>query len=186
MNAPFQHNPAAGSAARDLTGGLPIDPDVDPTRDSRPAPFGLRPRPRWPVLRWDVVAAVFLGGCAGGWLRYAASTAWPAGAGSIPWATFGVNVGGAFVLGLVVVAAAELVSSRYLRPLLGTGFCGALTTFSSVVVTVDELFAHHHTRTAVGYLLATVAAALAASWFGLVVGRAAVAKRRARQEGSPR
>jgi fluoride ion exporter CrcB/FEX len=40
-----------------------------------------------------------------------------------------VNVAGALILGLVV-AASNVLSSRFVRPLLGTGFCGAFTTFS--------------------------------------------------------
>jgi CrcB protein len=124
-----------------------------------------------PHLRWDVVAAVFVGGCIGGWARYGITTAWPARTG-FPWATFTVNVVGAFVLPLVLVVAANLVSSRYLRPLLGTGFCGAFTTFSSVVVTADQLFMHRHPVTAIGYVIVTIVVGLAAAWTGLVVGRA--------------
>lgn len=129
--------------------------------------------------------AVFLGGCLGGWVRYGITETWPTRTGRFPWATFGVNVAGAFVLALVIVFAADVVSSRYLRPLVGTGFCGALTTFSSIVVTTDLLFAHHHPGTAVTYLAASIVAGLAAAALGLVIGRAVAAKRRDRRKGSP-
>jgi len=151
--------------------------------DSGAAPFDHARRSRWPTLRADVVAAVFVGGCLGGWARYAVTAAWPTPNTGFPWATWSVNVAGAFILALVVVLAAEIVPSRYLRPLVGTGFCGALTTFSSVVVSADRLFAMHHPGTAVAYLTATVAGGLAAAWFGLVVARAVAAnRRRTRQE----
>ena len=39
-----------------------------------------------------------------------------------------MNLVGAFVLGVVLVFAAETRGSRHLRLLVGTGFCGALTT----------------------------------------------------------
>jgi CrcB protein len=129
-------------------------------------------RSAWPSLHGDVIAAVFLGGCAGGYLRYAIARLWPPADGRFPWATFGVNTVGAFILGLVVVIAAELVPSRYLRPLVGTGFCGALTTFSAVVVSTDQLFAHHHRGLAASYLLASIGCGLAAGWIGLLAGRA--------------
>ncbi len=165
---------------------VPIDPDVDAAGESVPgagsSPFGLGRAHRWPRLRRDVVFAVFLGGCVGGWARYAVTQVWLSGSGRFPWATFGVNVAGAFVLAIVIVIAADVVSSRYLRPLLGTGFCGAFTTFSAVVVTTDLLFAHHHPGTAVAYLVASVLAGLCAAFLGLVLARAvAGCRRRERQ-----
>jgi fluoride exporter len=167
---------------------LPIDPDLDATDAATrigSSPFGQTRPSRWPRLRWDVLAAVFVGGCLGGLARYGATSRWPARAGRFPWSTFDVNVAGAFVLAVVVVVAAEVVSSRYLRPLLGTGFCGAFTTFSAIVVTTDQLFAHHHRRTAVTYLAASIVAGLAAASFGLIVARAATAsRRRTRRERS--
>lgn len=137
-----------------------------------------------PRLRWDVVAAVFAGGCLGGWARYGITSTWPAGA-RFPWATFTVNVTGAFALAVIVVTAANLVRSRYVRPLLGTGFCGAFTTFSSVVVTADQLFAHRHPVTAVSYVLASIVAGLAAAWFGLILGRAVTGPYRGRERRTP-
>lgn len=137
-------------------------------------------RPRRPRLRPDVVVAVFAGGCLGGWARYGITSNWPARAG-FPWATFAVNVTGAFVLTVVIVAAANVVPSRYLRPLVGTGFCGAFTTFSSVVVSADQLFMHRHAGTAVSYVIASIVAGLAAAWLGLVLGRAAAGPRTGRE-----
>jgi CrcB protein len=151
---------------------LPLDPDLESDAEPAPPPVS-RPRPRWPV-----VTAVFAGGCVGGYARYAVTAAWPAGTGRFPWSTFGVNTAGAFVLAVVVVVAAELRRARHLRPLLGTGFCGALTTFSAVVVTADQLLAHGHPATAVAYLAATVAAGLGAATLGLVAARAVVEGRR--------
>jgi CrcB protein len=137
-------------------------------------------------LRWDVVAVVFVGGCLGGWARYGITSTWPTRTGRFPWATFEVNVAGAFVLAVVVVIAADVVSSRYLRPLLGTGFCGAFTTFSAIVLTTDQLFAHHHRRIAVAYLAASIIAGLAAAALGLIGARAVIAsRRRTRRERSP-
>jgi CrcB protein len=136
---------------------------------------------RGPRLRRDVVLAVFAGGCLGGWARYGITAHWTAGPSRFPWATLVVNTAGAFVLGVIVVVAAQAVPSRYVRPLLGTGFCGAFTTFSSVVVGADELVAHGHAATAAGYLLASIAAGLLAAWLG-VVGTRAVAALRTRPD----
>ena len=141
---------------------LPVDPDVDATAYDR-------------AHHARVVALVFLGGCLGGLLRYAVTKHWPEAAGSFPWSTFAVNVVGAFVLAVVVEVATEVhPQSRYLRPLAGAGFCGALTTFSSIVVSVDRLAAHGHGAMAASYLLATLAAGLAAGALGLFVTRAVV------------
>lgn len=165
---------------------LPVDPDVDDAEDARHHPgasaFAQSRPSSWPRLHPDVVAVVFAGGCVGGYARYALGRAWVPAPYGFPWATLAVNLAGAFVLAAVVVVAAELRPSRYLRPLLGTGFCGALTTFSSVVVTTAQLSAHHRAATAAGYLAATVLGGLAAASAGLV-GARAVTRRRVHQEG---
>jgi fluoride exporter len=154
-----------------------VDAAADKTKAQATSPFTIARPSRWPRPRTDVVIAVFAGGCLGGWARYAITSTWPARTGRFPWSTFYVNVAGAFILGLVV-AAASMVSSRFVRPLLGTGFCGALTTFSTVVVTTDQLFAHRHQGVAVAYLAASALAGLVAAALGLVLGRATVTGRR--------
>jgi CrcB protein len=186
MSGPEREGREFGDHLAELS-DLPLDPDVAAAarRHLGRAPFPPTTPARWPALRLDVVAVVFAGGCVGGWARYVATSGSAAPRGGFPWATFAVNVSGAFALALIIVIAAELAPSRYLRPLLGTGFCGAFTTFSSVVVAADQLFAHHHSRTAVAYLSATVVAGLASSWFGLVLGRALTINRRRAHEGNP-
>lgn len=155
-----------------------IDPacvDCDSAARAQPAadPFAAtrRPkRPKWPSLPPDVLAVIFLGGCIGGYARYAISDAWTASRSTFPSAILTVNLIGAFILGLVVVTAAEL-PSRYLRPLVGTGFCGALTTFSTVVVGAAGIVARHRPGVAAGYLVATIVGGLAAAALGLAAGR---------------
>jgi CrcB protein len=81
------------------------------------------------------LGAIFLGGAAGALLRAGLVEAFGEGAPSWPWVTFAVNVVGAFLLGYFVTRLQErLPLSTYRRPLLGTGFCGALTTFSTMQV----------------------------------------------------
>lgn len=118
---------------------------------------------------------MFAGGCVGGLLRYAVTRAWSTPGNAFPWSTLVVNVAGAFVLGVVVVVATER-GSRGMRLLLGTGFCGALTTFSSVVVAADHLFAHGHPATATAYLVVTTVAGLVAAVLGLTSARASVSR----------
>jgi CrcB protein len=86
---------------------------------------------------------------------------------------------------VVVVIAADLVSSRYLRPLLGTGFCGAFTTFSSIVVTSDQLFADRHPGMATAYLVASIVAGLAAASAGLATVRALAENRHRARKDEP-
>ncbi len=81
------------------------------------------------------LGAIFLGGAAGAVLRAGLVEAFGDGAPSWPWVTFAVNVVGAFLLGYFITRLQErLPLSTYRRPLLGTGFCGALTTFSTMQV----------------------------------------------------
>jgi CrcB protein len=127
----------------------------------------VRPRPRRALLSADVLLVIFVGGCAGGAARYGLTKAAPDSPYGFPWTIFAINTAGALLLAVIVVIAAELAPPRHLRPLVGTGFCGAFTTFSSIVLASDELFAHGHAGVAIAYLVASIAAGLAAAWGGL-------------------
>jgi CrcB protein len=93
--------------------------------------------------------AVFVGGCLGALARAGVAEALP-----MPWATLAVNVAGAFLLGVVVTRSPRL---------LGTGFCGAFTTFSTMQVEALEL----PLEEAVAY----VAASLVLGYGAVLAGR---------------
>jgi len=135
--------------------------------------------------RADLVAAVFVGGCAGGAARYLVVRGWPTGSSGFPWSTLAVNLVGAGLLGILVVLAGTVWRSRYARPLLGTGFCGAFTTFSAVVVDADRLVARGAYGTAIGYATASFVGGLALALAGIVFARALV-ERRPSAEGDAR
>jgi CrcB protein len=111
--------------------------------------------------RHDVreIAAIFAGGAAGAVARAVLEEALPVTPGEWPWATFTVNVVGAFLLGYLVTRLQErLPLSSYRRPLLGTGLCGALTTFSTMQVEAFEMVDGGYHGLAAAYLGASVAA----------------------------
>ncbi|WP_109507731.1 fluoride efflux transporter FluC [Nocardioides speluncae] len=104
---------------------------------------------------------VAVGAAAGAVLRYLAGHyldgTWHRG-------TLLVNVAGSFLLG---VFSGWALSGAWLA-LLGTGFCGGLTTYSAFAVQATE----HGPRRGTAYALVTVAAGLAAAYLGFVLGRA--------------
>ncbi len=82
-----------------------------------------------------LLLAVFSGGALGGLLRAGLAEAWVPGPGQWPWPTFVVNLAGAALLAYFATRLQErLPLSAYRRPFLGTGLCGALTTFSAFQV----------------------------------------------------
>jgi CrcB protein len=127
-----------------------------------------------PRGRLELLAAVAVGGAAGALARTALERGWaPHDAAAWPWATFTANVAGALLLG--VVAALSRKRARLLGPLLGTGFCGALTTFSTFNVEVIRLARAHADGLAVAYVVASLGAGLVAvaAGFRVVARRAA-------------
>ena len=124
-----------------------------------------------------MLPAVLVGGCAGGAARFAIVRAWPTGSSGFPWSTLAVNLAGAAALSVLVVLAGTVWRSRYARPLVGTGFCGAFTTFSAVVVDVDRLLGRGDVGLALGYLAASFVGGLVIVLVGVTVTRAVVGDR---------
>jgi fluoride exporter len=109
------------------------------------------------------LAAIFAGGFLGAVARAELAEALPHDTGEWPWATFIVNVAGAFLLGYFVTRLQErLPLSAYRRPLLGTGLCGALTTFSTMQVELLRMLDDDRIALALSYAVVSVAAGFAA------------------------
>jgi len=105
------------------------------------------------------LAAIFAGGFVGAVARAELVEALPSAPGSWPWATFLVNVVGAFALGYLTTRLQErLPVSAYRRPLLGTGLCGALTTFSTMQLELLRMLDADRVGLAAVYALCSVAA----------------------------
>jgi fluoride exporter len=114
-----------------------------------------------PPVRADrrELAAIFAGGFIGTVARALVAEALPHDPGAWPWATFLVNLVGAFILGYVVTRLQErLPLSSYRRPFLGTGLCGALTTFSTMQVELLGMLDAGRAGLAAGYAAASAAA----------------------------
>ncbi len=103
------------------------------------------------------LGAIFAGGFVGAIARAELVQALPFHVGSWPWATTSVNVVGAFLLGYLTTRLQErLPVSAYRRPLLGTGLCGALTTFSTMQVEILRMLDGGQVALAVAYGLTSI------------------------------
>jgi CrcB protein len=114
------------------------------------------------------LAAIAAGGIVGTLARAGLAEAMPHRSGEWPWATFIVNLVGAFILGWLLTRLAERTApNRYWRFLAGTGFCGAFTTFSTFQIETFQ-FAHD------GELLLAVAYPIVSITAGMLIAIAAV------------
>ncbi|MFE6776588.1 fluoride efflux transporter CrcB [Streptomyces sp. NPDC057702] len=91
---------------------------------------------------------------------------------AIPWGTFLVNVVGSLVLGLVTGAVVAGAAGSRWQALLGTGLCGALTTYSTFSYETLRLTETHHRGFAAANVAATLLAGLGAAFAGAALARA--------------
>jgi CrcB protein len=105
------------------------------------------------------LAAIFAGGFVGAIARALLVEWLPHGAAEWPWPTFIANVVGALLLGYFVTRLQErLPLSAYRRPFLGTGLCGALTTFSTMQLELVHMLDEGAWGLATSYAVISVAA----------------------------
>jgi CrcB protein len=108
------------------------------------------------------LGAIFAGGFVGAALRAELGELVRHSPGGWPWATLLVNVVGAFLLGYFVTRLQErLPLSAYRRPLLGTGFCGGLTTFSTMQIELLQMLDAGRLALAAAYAIISVMAGFA-------------------------
>lgn len=121
------------------------------------------------------LGAIFAGGGLGGGVRTGLAQLAPTHVGQWPWVTFAVNLAGCLLLGYFVTRLQErLPITAYHRPLLGTGICGGLTTFSTFQLELLRMLDHGQ----LGVALLYAAASAAAGFLGVALGTSIV--RRAR------
>ncbi|MBA8990699.1 CrcB protein [Curtobacterium pusillum] len=145
------------------SGSIPIDPDIEVDEtETRPA--------RPPHLRWTYLAVVALGGAIGTAVRAALAAAFPAHDG-ISWVILGINVAGAFFLGLLLEALAhrgpDVGRRRRIRLFVGTGLLGGFTTYSTLTDDTARLLGDGHWGAGSGYALLTAVLGLLAVVAGL-------------------
>jgi fluoride exporter len=115
-----------------------------------------------PLDRQELMA-IFAGGFIGAIARAALEHSVSTRPDQWPWATFIVNMLGAALLAYFVTRLQErLPPTLYRRAFLGTGICGALTTFSTVMVELTKMLERSQLRLAGAYAVASIAGGFAA------------------------
>jgi fluoride exporter len=120
------------------------------------------------------LAAIFAGGFIGAIARAALAKSLAVGPDQWPWATFTVNIVAALALGYFVTRLQErLPPSTYRRSFLATGVCGALSTFSTLMVELLKMIEGGHWGLAAAYALASIVCGLAAVFLSTKLVRGA-------------
>jgi CrcB protein len=118
------------------------------------------------------LAAIAVGGSLGTLARYATDRSLVPTPLGFPWATFAVNVGGSFLLGLIVTLVVERwPPTRFVRPFAAIGFCGGFTTFSTLAVEATQRVQHGRVGLAAAYLMASLTAGILAATVGMTLAR---------------
>jgi CrcB protein len=91
----------------------------------------------------------------------------------LPWGTFAINVSGSFLLGFLTGLSLSHHLSDLGKALVGTGFCGAYTTFSTFTFETIRLVQDGRFLEAAGNVTVSVVVGLAGATAGLALGLAA-------------
>jgi CrcB protein len=123
--------------------------------------------------RLALLVAVGSGGALGALARYGIELGGGVGREAFPWPTLGINVSGAFLLGLVYTLLAERARpTPYLRAFLGIGVLGAYTTFSTWTAEAVLFVRDGRVWMAALYAVVTVVGGIVAVFGGVAAGRA--------------
>ncbi|MFG2217595.1 fluoride efflux transporter FluC [Streptomyces sp. NPDC048685] len=91
---------------------------------------------------------------------------------AFPWGTFAANAGAALLLGFFSEAVTDGELGARLQLLLATGFCGALSTWSTFSYELLTFASARRLSMAAGYLVLTVGAGVGLSFAGAAVAGA--------------
>ena len=113
---------------------------------------------------------VITGAAIGAPLRYLSDRAIQARHDTVfPWGTFAVNVLGSLVLGIITGAVTAGVASPAIQLALGTGLCGALTTYSTFSYETLRLLEDDARFFAAANIVASIVAGLGAAFLGVAI-----------------
>jgi CrcB protein len=116
---------------------------------------------------------VIVGGAVGAPLRYVTDRAVQSRHDTVfPWGTFTVNVFGSLILGVLTGAALSGAAGHHVQALLGTGLCGALTTYSTFSYETLHLAESGARFFAAANVVASVVAGVGAVFVGFAVAQA--------------
>lgn len=87
-----------------------------------------------------------------------------------PWGTFTVNVVGSLVLGIIAGAALAASASPQVQLGLGTGFCGALTTYSTFSYETLRLLESDARLLAAANVAGSIVAGVGSAFLGVAIG----------------
>lgn len=131
---------------------------------------GLRRRVRRSVRFAGFLVLIGVGAAGGTLVRWWLLGLFPAPAGGWPWTTMWINLSGSLLLGAlletIAVTGGDTPRGRALRLLLGTGFMGGYTTYSTFAFEVTGLIRAGLPLLAVGYAAVSVAVGIAAAGSG--------------------
>jgi fluoride exporter len=114
--------------------------------------------------------AVAVAGALGAPARFLVERAISARRGhAFPWGTLVVNVSGSLVLGFVTGLALYHGLSNPPKAVVGTGFVGAYTTFSTYAYETVDVAERSSARPAAAYAVVSLVAGVAAATLGLVL-----------------
>lgn len=122
------------------------------------------------LARW--LSLIFLGGACGTMLR-AALERFALADGASVWLVLVINVVGSFILGMVLELVSAVADHRWrqaVRLVVGTGFLGGLTTYSTFMLQTTEYLRTGEVVLAGSYLLGTVLGGLGAALAGITIG----------------
>lgn len=118
----------------------------------------------------SALLAVLLGGAVGAPARYVTDRVVQSRHDQVfPWGTLTVNVAGSLVLGVLLGLSAVHVLPPWAYALVGTGFCGALTTFSTFSFETLRLLEEGSPLEAAGNVVVSLVAGMAAASAGYYV-----------------
>jgi fluoride exporter len=89
-----------------------------------------------------------------------------------PWGTFTVNVLGSLILGIITGAVTSGGASPQVQLAVGTGFCGALTTYSTLSYETLRLLEDDARLFAAANIVASIVAGLGSAFLGVAIGQA--------------